>query len=174
MNELDEQLYDVEEEGFRVDSDQKADWCVKKIKEEEKNTQRIIDLAEQEIERLTVRIAEEKAKLDQSTSYLKYQLYQFFRNASVKETKTQESYQLLSGKLVRKKPSQKMVPDKERLIEMCEANNMPEFIKIKKDFDWASYKKECEIVGGRVVNVQTGDILDCISVEDVPESFEVK
>ena len=53
---------------------------------------------------------------------------------------------------------------------------MPEFVKIKEDIDWSAYKKECEIVDGKVVNTQTGDLLpdDVIAVEDVPGEFDVK
>ena len=69
-----------------------------------------------------------------------------------------------------------MVPDKDRLLAYVKENNMPEFVKIKEDIDWSAYKKECEIVDGKVVNTQTGDLLpdDVITVEDVPGEFDVK
>ena len=132
-------------------------------------------------------IAEERADLDRKaeeiekrlesdTRYFKSQLFAYFQTVEKKETKTQQSYKLLSGSLVYKKPSQKMVPNKEKLLDYCKTNNMPEFVKVKEDFDWATYKKECEIVDGHVVNVQTGDLLpeDLITIEDDPGKFEVK
>ena len=79
-------------------------------------------------------------------------------------------------KLVWKKPTQKMIPDKEKLLAYVKANNMPEFVKTKEEVDWAAYKKECEISDGRAVNVQTGELLpeDVITIEEEPGSFTGK
>ena len=83
---------------------------------------------------------------------------------------------MLDGDLVWKKPSQKMVPDKEKLLAYVKEHNMPEFVKVKEEVDWASYKKECEISDGKVVNFETGELLpeDLILVEDVPGDFTIK
>ena len=69
-----------------------------------------------------------------------------------------------------------MSPDKDKLLAYVKANDMPEFVKVKEEVDWAGYKKECEIVDGKVVNTQTGDLLpeDVITVEEVPGQFDVK
>lgn len=167
---------ETEQEGFVIDSDQKASWALKIIKAETDEAGRLMQIADSQIEELVNKKMEIKEKLDHKTGYLKGLLYRYFETVQHKETKTQESYKLLDGSLVYKKPSVKMVPDKEKLLAYCKANNMPEFVKVKEELDWASYKKECEIIDGQVVNVQTGDMLpdEVIQVEEEPGKFDVK
>lgn len=179
---IDEEAYEslMESEDakdcWKIANGDLANWAVRKIKEEEADTERLITIAKNEISRYSEKIMELEARLENRTGFLKGKLREYFESISEgkKETKTQVSYELLDGKLVYKKPQYKMIPDKEKLIALCEANNMPEFIKTKKEFDWAAYKKECEIIDGNVVNTQTGDILDCIEIEEEDARFDVK
>lgn len=162
--------------GFTVISDLQCEYCLKKIRKATEQHDRLVELAKAEIEELQEKIKELDAKLESETGYLKSLLFDYFNKVEHKETKTQESYKLLSGSLVFKKPTQKMEPNREKLLEYVKANNMPEFVKTKEDVDWAAYKKECQIVGDKVVNIQTGDLLpeDLITVEEVPGEFSVK
>ena len=161
---------------FVIDTDYLANWALKKIKEEDAEAERLKAIAIEEMEDLQRQITLIEERKDRRTSFLKGKLYEYFQKVNHKETKTQENYKLLDGSLVWKKPSQKMVPDKEKLLEYVKQHNMTEFVKVKEEVDWSTYKKECEIVDGKAVNVQTGDILppDIISVDDVPGSFEIK
>lgn len=169
-----DELNEEEDSGFRITDDSLADWAIKKIKEEQEDTNRLIELANAEIESLSEKIKGFEDRYNHKVGYLKSKLYEYFETCKTKETKTQRSYELLSGKLVFKKPTEKMVPDKDKLLAYCKECGMTEFVKVKEELDWASYKKECEIVDGQVVNVQTGDIIDCVSVEEVPGTFDVK
>jgi len=165
---------EAEECGFHITDDGLADWAVRKIKEEEEDTNRLIELAKAEIESLSEKIKSYETRFEGRVGYLKGKLYEYFVGCKTKETKTQQSYELLSGKLVFKKPSQKMVPDKEKLLELCKRTGMTEYVKVKEDVDWATFKKECEIADGVVVNFETGEAYDCITVEEVPGSFVIK
>ena len=161
---------------FSIVSDLQAEHYLKNIKKATEEHDRLVKLATEEIENLTKQIATLDEKYKNATGYFKMKLFEYFGKVEHRATKTQESYKLLSGSLVFKKPTQKMAPDKERLLAYVKENNMPEFVKVKEDIDWAAYKKECQIVDGKVVNVQTGDMLpeDVIAVEDVPGEFDVK
>ena len=161
---------------FAVDNDYTANWALKAIKEHIAEADRLKAIIANERVELDKKEKDIDERLARETGYLKSLLYKYFGTVKHKDSKTQESYKLLDGSLVFKKPSQKMVPDREKLIAYCEKNNMPEFIKVKKDIDWESYKKECEIVDGHVVNVQTGDMLpeDMIQIEEKPGSFDIK
>lgn len=176
----DEEFFGEEPEegkvGFTIDSDGVAEWACKKIKKETEEHDRLVALAEEEIKGYKDKIELLDYQLERRTGYLKSKLYEYFNTVERKDTKTQSSYKLLSGSLVFKKPSQKMVPDKEKLLAYVKDNNMSEFVKVKEEVDWAAYKKECQIVDGKAVNTQTGDMLpdDVIAVEDVPGTFDVK
>lgn len=175
---LDQEEYS--EINYHVISDNLAEWALKRIKKATDERNRLVALATEQIEELTSKINELDEKYKRETAYFKMKLYEYFNSEetrkNIKETKTQASYKLLSGSLVFKKPTQKMEPNREKLLEYVKANNMPEFVKTKEDIDWAAYKKECEIVDGKVVNTQTGDLLpeDLIEVQDVPGEFDVK
>lgn len=165
-----------ENERFSVNDDKAANWAIKKIKEKVAEADRLKAIIAAEREELAAKEQAINERLDNETKYLKSLLFTYFGTVAHKETKTQESYKLLDGNLIFKKPSQKLVPDKEKLLAYLKANNMPEFVKVKEEVDWASYKKECEISDGKAVNVQTGDILpdDIVTVEEDPGSFDVK
>lgn len=176
---IEDEIYEAMEtqpEGFKIDSDSLASWAVKIIKKEQEETERLMKIADDQIAELQERKQKIQEQYEHKTGYMKAMLYQYFMSVPHKDTKTQETYKLFDGTLYYKKPSLKMVPDKEKLLAYCKANNMPEFVKVKEDVDWAAYKKECEIVDGQVVNVQTGDMLpeDMIQIEEDPGKFDVK
>ena len=86
-----------------------------------------------------------------------------------------ESYKLLSGSLVFKKPSVKIVrPDDAKLVEYMKANGYEKFVQTKETAAWSDFKKEIEIKDGQVVLDDTGEVLDWIQTEEDPGKFEVK
>ena len=163
-------------EEFKITNDGAANWALKKIKEEQAERDRIVEIAENEIKDIHEKIEKLDARLESKTGFLKIKLFEYFGTVEHKETKTQENYKLLDGSLVWKKPAQKMVPDKDKLLAYVKEHNMTEFVKVKEEVDWANYKKECEIADGKAVNVQTGEMLpeELIAIEDVPGSFDIK
>ena len=168
--------YEWETLSFRINNDSKASWALKILKSEAEETDRLIAIADAQIAELEEKKKKLEDQRERKSGYLKMLLSQYFDTVPHKETKTQESYKLLDGSLVWKKPTQKMVPDRDKLLAYVKANNMPEFVKVKEEVDWAAYKKECEISDGRAVNVQTGELLpeDVITIEEEPGSFTVK
>lgn len=167
----------MEENAFIIDNDKKADWAITQIKDAENECERLITLAEEQIADLHGRIEELKAKCDNETAYLKSLLDQYFRTVPHKETKTQETYKLLSGTLVMKKPSVKINHDDEKLIEYLENNDGNEYIKLKKSVDWAEFKKNLTVLdSGEIVDSELGTVIDSAvcSLEEVPASFNIK
>lgn len=161
-------------EGFHITNDKLADWALKKIKEEESERDRLTDLAKSQIEDLNNQMIELENQCNNKTSFLKSCLAEYFLKVPHKETKTQESYKLLSGSLVMKKPSQKIVHDDEALISYLKTNKSDEYIKVKESIDWANYKKNLGIEGDKVIDIDTGEVIEACSVEDVPASFDIK
>ncbi len=41
-----------------------------------------------------------------------------------------------------------------------ENQDMQEYIKIKKDFDWAGFKKQLDIRGDKIISKETGEIIE--------------
>ena len=156
---------------FIIDNDKKADWAIEQIKEKEEERDRLIEIALQKIEDLNIQIENLKTKCDNDTGYLKGLLAEFFGTVPHKETKTQESYQLLSGKLIYKKPSVKINFDGEALIKELDGT---EYVETKKTLKWGEYKKTLVINGDDVIDSETGEVVEACTLEEVPASFEVK
>ena len=159
------------EESFKIENDKTADWAIAQIQEAEAERDRLVALAESQIDDLNNKIEELKTKCENDTKYLKGCLAMYFETVPSKETKTQKSYKLLSGTLVFKKPSQKINYDDEKLLEFLDGT---EFIKVKKSIDWAEYKKVLTISDSEVIDSETGEIVEACTVEDVPASFTIK
>lgn len=174
--ELEEVLEQPEDErkGFSINDDNVADWALRKIAEENAELDRLKDLAEQQIEEINLKIKHEEDVVNRRTSFLKGCLNQYFNSVPHKSTKTQESYKLLSGSLVMKLASQKMIKDDAELVEYFHKNDMSEYIKTEEKPMWAEFKKNLSIVDGKVIDITTGEVVDVVKVEQVPESFDVK
>lgn len=168
--------YDVSEfSEFHITDDKTADWALRVIRDNESEMNRLVNLAKEQIKDLEEQIIDIIAKYDKKSSFLKSCLAEYIMCVPRKETKTQETYQLLSGKLIIKKHSQKLVPNDEALMKYLEKNG-ENFIKIKKSPDWAEFKKHLTISGDDIINGDTGEVIptEVIAIEDVPASFDIK
>lgn len=165
------------EETFKICDDKAADWAITQIHEAEDERDRLIKLAQDQIDDLTFKIQEISEKCNNDTAFLRSCLVEYFQTIKPKETKTQQTYKLISGTLVLKKPSVKITHNDEKLIEYLENNDGLDFIKIKKSVDWAEFKKNLEISdNGEVIDTGLGVVLadDICAIEDVPASFNIK
>lgn len=162
----------MNEEGFVIDSDVKAEWALRKIREATEERNRLLSLADLEQARIDAEVKSINDRFDHDTGWLKTRLAEYFETVEHKQTKTQEKYQLLSGCLVRKKPSFKYVRDDDAMVGWLKDNKMNQFIKTSYKPDWENLKKHTEIVEGQVV-MDTGEIVDGVTVEPTPEEFSV-
>lgn len=159
------------EENFKIENDKTAEWALTQIQEAETERDRLIAIAEEKIKDLTNKIEELNSHCEDETKYLRSCLAMYFETVKSKETKTQKSYKLLSGTLIFKKPSVKIVHDDKKLLEFLKDS---EFIETKQSIKWAEYKKLLTISGDEVIDSETGEIVDGCTVEEVPASFYIK
>lgn len=191
---LEEEVYEMIDDentthyqtSFTVDSIDKANWVIDKIKQEEKSLEFFIKSTEAEINRLKLTLEKEKQKIENNTGYLKSLLKDYIETEDVplKMAKTSASVKLATGKIVKKFEQKKIVSNTEKevkkdndLIEYCETSH-PELVKISKTVDWSKLKKEFEIKTimdkDVVVDLSNGEILEFMGVETVPEKIEIK
>lgn len=160
------------ENAFVIKDDKTADWAIKMIAEAEAERDRLINLANEQIDELKERIEALGKSCDSDTAFLKSALFEYFGTVPHKETKTQSSYKLLSGSLVFKKPSIKINHDDEKLIAALDGT---EFVEVKKSLRWTEFKKNLTITEeGEVLDTTTGELIDACTVEEVPATFNVK
>lgn len=164
MSEL---LNDAREE-FTVTDDAAAEWCMKKIRKIEADRAMWKAHYEGQMEKVN------KAA-DDDVAYFTAKLEEYFASVPHKATKTQESYTLPGGKLIRKKQQPKFETDDEALVPWLEENFMGQLVKVKKSADWAALKKVCSVTpDGEHVATDEGEIIPGVTVTQRPDVFKVE
>lgn len=154
-------------EPFRLTDDKAAEWCIRKIREAQNEKQRWRDY-----------YAEQQRKIDQeadnSIGYFETLLADYFDTVPHKRTKTQESYQLPSGKLVRKQQAPEYQRDEAALLPWLK-QNAPELVKVTEAADWAALKKQLVIAPDwETVATEDGEIVPGVKAIPRPEVFRVE
>lgn len=179
MNILDEVLdtEELENEGWRIKNDEKADWWIE-VKEAE-----LVEIRRLKMQ-LENKIAFYKAKLEKIQREEEYiiekrdaKLAEYFESLDekdMKSTKTMLKYRLPSGELVKKFRNPEFKRDNDTLAEWLESNSMDEYIEVKKQAKWGDLKKVTEVIGNAVVLKDTGEIVEGVeAIERAPE-FKVE
>ena len=155
-------------DGFRVREDASAQWCMEKIKEAEKDRAMWKAHYEAQMEKVN------KAA-DESVAYFTAKLEEYFATVPHKATKTQESYSLPGGKMIRKKQQPKFETDDDALVPWLEGNGMAGLVKTKKSADWVGLKKTVTVTpDGEHVATAEGEIIPGVTVTQRPDVFKVE
>lgn len=162
-----ETIEDMNMDHALINDDARADELLEEIKDLEVEYNRYKIMADTRIETIQQKLQVKKEQMEKETEFLKAQLRSYFNTVKLKETKTQKSYGLLSGKLVLKKEKDQIVKeDEEELLTWAE-KNVPDLIKVKKDVNWAELKKQVKECKDFVINIETGEIQNNIKmIED--------
>ena len=175
---MDEQkmIPEEQQEGFKIDSDSKAEWAVKRIKEAEREQNRLLALVDEERAELDVREKEILDNYAKKTDGLKALLEEYLRaqyaKEEARETNTQITYQLLSGKLVYKKSGLELKQNADVLVNWCK-EHLPDAIKVTYTPKWAEIKKNVKVVDGVPVYAPTGEVVDGVEEAYVASKFNV-
>ena len=157
---------------FVIDTDQKAEWALKKVLEAKAEKERLTSLVNSELDLLKVRQAEIDRHYENETSYLMAKLNEYMMTVKCKATKTQATYELLSGKLVLKFPKTKMKESPE-LLDWCK-QNAPEFVRTKEEVMWGEFKKNLEATTEGVIMANTGEFVEGVEIQEEPAEFDIK
>ena len=169
MSEIVENEVVEERQPFIVDDDQKAEWCLAQIKAKKEELAKWQAHYEELFDRVRKTIESDILWFEGS---LKGYFFQVSGDGFTKETKTQESYALPSGKLVMKKQEPEYVRDEEEILGWLHAN-APEFIKTKESVDWSGLKKTL-VVSGETMVTEDAEVVPGITVATRPDVFKVE
>lgn len=161
-------MSEAEKEAFRVTDDQSAEWCLNKIKEAKRDVEAWRSHYEAQMKKI-----EDAA--NSSIAYFTALLEDYFESVPHKKTKTQESYELIGAKLVKKQQQPKFEIDDEQTVKWLEENFMSQLVKTKKTADWSSLKKLVTVTadGCHVAN-DDGEIVPGISVTQREDVFKIE
>lgn len=157
-----------ENDGFHVTDDKTAEWCMKKIREAEADRAMWKAHYESQMQKVN-------ESADSAVAYFTTRLEEYFSTVPHKATKTQESYSLPGGKLIRKKQQPKFETDDEALVPWLEGNFMGQLVKVVKKADWAGLKKIVTVTpDGAHVATYDGEIIPGVTVTPRPDTFNVE
>lgn len=164
---------DAPRPAWRITDDGCADWACRKIAEEKAELDRIRELADAQIQKIEEKVAAAERRFQNGTRFLTGKLAEYFETVPHKTTKTKASYRLLSGTLTRKFGSTTMKQDDEKLVQFLKDSGQLEFIKTEEKPRWGDFKKRLEIIGGSVVDKETGEIVEAVQIIEKPDTFTV-
>lgn len=163
---LTESLSD-EHAGFIVDDDGKAMWVLERVKEAEIEANSIISHCERQIQ-----IA--KDKLVQRKAFWVSKLEPYFDSVPKHTTKTQQSYKLPNGSLVRKAGGVVYTPQSDVLCAYLKRSGLSEFVKVEETPKWGEYKKRVLTNGDILIDSETGEVVQGVEVTRGQPAFIIK
>jgi hypothetical protein len=170
MSEYMDSLLHDEEKGFIVTDDQKAMWCIKKIKEARQEAKELLDHYE-------AQTAKVKEGLAADEQFFQDKLFQYFQTVPKKKTDTQQSYTLPGVKFMLKKQEPAFEPDADALLAYLKAAGRTGCIKVipaSEKPSWADYKPLTKVIDGKLYDAETGELVEAVKVTARPDKFEVK
>lgn len=166
-------LYEIvavegKENRFRVKDDKSAEWCLQKIREAQQEAERWKAHYQLQMEKV-------QQEADSSVAFFEGLLSEYFATVPHKETRTQQSYSLPSGKLVLKRQQPQFTTDDTTLVPWLKGNAMGEFVKVKESADWAALKKLVTVTpDGASVMDENGEVIPGVAVTQRPDIFKVE
>ena len=164
LKELEEKL--ETEEEFRVDDDQKAEWCLQKIREANADMEKWLEFYDQRKEAV-------KADTANRIAFFEHHLREYSNSVPHKVTKTQENYPLPSGKLVFKQQEPEYERDDENVLAWLKENGGEKYIKVKESLDWSGLKKTLTVCGETVAD-ENGEVIPGIKAIEREPVFKVE
>lgn len=157
---IDSTIEELEDDNsFIIDTDEKAEWSIKKIAEERAESARYISVCQDAIKTYQDKIEKAKADLDRKTSYLTFQLQRYMETVKAKESKTQKTYKLPSGTLKIKYQNPEYKRDDDKLIDFLKKNNYTDYIQTVSTPKWVEFKKITNIQKDPIVDEESGELI---------------
>jgi len=168
------EIPEVESEGFVVDSDQKAEWALRKIREHRADASRMAMVCDAEIERYGQIKKDAAEKCERNCSYLESLLYDYFATVPHKATKTQELYKLPTGVLKKKIREPEYVRADAEILAWLNEQGMKDYVEVKPSLKWAELKKVITANGEAAVYPETGEIVPGVKIVERDPVFVVE
>jgi len=171
QNYLDEQEQ-VEREAFTIQDDQAANWALRKIGQMQKQIEDNNALAVAEIDKIEAWNKQENQKSQDGIDYFQG-LLSYYALKKKEEDPKFKTLKLPNGKLSFRKQQPKWNYDDEAVVQALKQAKLDDFIQVKESPKKADIKKAFSVAGDKVVNPDTGEIVEGITVEEREDKFGV-
>lgn len=173
--EAPEDLDDTENQRFRIQDDNQADWALRKIARARQDMKEAEETAAMEIEKINRWLdgqRDESLRTERFFTALLQEYYEprFMTNPDKK------TYKLPSGKVQRRTQQPQFDRDNEALLAWLKQREMTDYIEVKETPKWGELKQQVQVVGEHVVikdGPLKGEIIDGVEVVHRPPIFRV-
>lgn len=173
--EAPEDLDDTENQRFRIQDDNQADWALRKIARARQDLKEAEETAAIEIEKINRWLdgqRDESLRTERFFTALLQEYYEprFMTNPDKK------TYKLPSGKVQRRTQQPQFDRDNEALLAWLKQRGMTDYVEVKETPKWGELKQQVQVVGEHVVikdGPLKGEIVDGVEVVHRPPIFRV-
>lgn len=163
---------EVERESFVIQDDSSANWALRKIKQAKQQKEDNNALAIAEIEKINAWNKLENEKVQQDIDYFQGLLAAYALKKREENPKF-KSQKLPNGRIRFKKQQPNYVYDDDTLLESLKNSGRTDLIKVKETPDKASIKKAFVAQEGSLIDPDTGEFIDGVTVVEREDKFEV-
>ena len=161
----------MNEKTFVINNDERADWALQKIKENKEEIAAKAELAKKRIYQIEKWLESETKTLENNIEHLKGMLAEYADQ--LKESDPDFKTKKLPFGKIQYRSQRPKWHYKDDLLEYAESS-MPDIVKLKKQIDKKKLKDKCEVVGGKVINKETGEVITGVEVEERGEKLYIK
>ncbi|WP_018250346.1 host-nuclease inhibitor Gam family protein [Orenia marismortui] len=172
MSEIKEEVKENQEDRYVIDNDSKANSALRKLRELKAKKQEKEEQAEEFKREIDYWLEKEVSSIDSDIEFYEGILTEYAMNLkeSDKELKT---HKLPFGSLKFRAQSDKWNYEDDKLVESVEGAGLNDLIKVKKSVDKREFKKLVKVVGSNVINPDTGEVIEGVTIESREEKFSI-
>lgn len=170
---LDRETGIEEREGFVVDTEQKANWALRKIKQLQGKMNANTDLAAEEIAKIETWEKEVNGELQRSIDFFSGLLEQYHRGVYAEDPNI-KTIKLPHGQLKMRAQQPEFVRDNDKLLGWLKQSGKSKYIVVKESPAWADLKKTLQVVGNVMLDPETGEMVDGVEVIEREPKFYVE
>ena len=163
-------------EKFVVDNDMKAEWVLSKIRRIRADQKKDKDELTRQMQFYKDQMDSIDKQADSDVEFFESMLTPYFaermESGFTKQTKTQITYKLPTGKMMLKHQAPEFERKDDELLPWLKANR-PDLVKVKEEPNWAELKKTVNVVGDSIAT-KDGEVIPGVKVIEREDKFEVE
>lgn len=173
--EAPEDLADTENQRFRIQDDNQADWALRKIARARQDMKEAEETAAMEIEKINRWLDGQRDESLRTELFFTVLLQEYYEPRFMTNP-DKKTYKLPSGKVQRRTQQPQFDRDNEALLAWLKQRGMTDYIEVKETPKWGELKQQVQVVGEHVVikdGPLKGEIIDGVEVVHRPPTFRV-
>ncbi len=161
------------DDRFIINDESKADWALKKIAEADNEIEKLERFAEAQMRQIETWLAKQTDKHLQTKEYMQSLLGEYV-NMKREEDSKFKSITLPSGNVGLRANQKKWIYKDDVVLKALEQAKLDDFIKTEKKLNKQQIKKAFEVSDDKVINPDTGEVIEGIEIVDQGESLNVR